>query len=44
MIPVYMPRQSRIDAPGALRYIIHKDAEGNYLVGWSASTAMCPVK
>lgn len=24
--------------------IIYKDADGNYTIGWSASTAMCPVK
>ena len=24
--------------------VIYKDADGNYTVGWSASTAMCPVK
>ena len=24
--------------------VIYKDEDGNYTVGWSASTAMCPVK
>jgi hypothetical protein len=40
-----MPRQSRIDASDSLYHIIiHKDAEDNYFIGWSAPTAMCPVK
>jgi len=40
-----MPRQSRIDAPDAFHHIIiYKDAEGNFFIGWSAPTAMCPVK
>jgi len=24
--------------------VIYEDAEGNYLIGWFAPTAMCPVK
>ena len=24
--------------------VIYKDADGNFTIGWSASTAMCPVK
>ena len=24
--------------------VIYKDADDNYTIGWSASTAMCPVK
>ena len=24
--------------------VIYKDEDGNYFIGWSASTAMCPVK
>ena len=24
--------------------VIYEDADGNYNIGWSASTAMCPVK
>lgn len=24
--------------------VIYKDADGNFTIGWSASTAMCPIK